>query len=462
MPHLFRSASFSIGISLLATIAGACSPSQESASPPAADPSAKVIQDTCPQFIASLPQNYVHDWVNVPEEPGNPNSPTLKVFYYHPKTLTGEVTLFLNGGPGGNSHGTHELLDKSLGKFSLTDKVSFVYMDQRGTGCSSDYPDDPRDEKILERARWYGTRGIAADAEAVREKLMGSKPWSVLGQSYGAFIVHRYAVLYPDSLHKALAYANTINADPLKRAKDRIASQFFAWDRYFDQYPGDRARIKLLLTQLTPSTCLTTPDNQHVCGYELISPLVSQSLGFMDTWPKIHKTLSLMVPQDMLQLEKIKKFASATFSSHKHFQNMSLYTINIYDRNVAPLDFDQCTQIAAQIKSDTPTAPEFGSYLTECSVDTQFKRQSVGFKKVKTYFGDRNDHLTVDALKTALEGPARGKFYLYSAEFDPYVPARSFAEELAEVRDLVTYRSFPGTGHEGFFTQNQVLLDLTD
>jgi hypothetical protein len=52
----------------------------------------------------------VHGFITVPEEPGNAQSPQLKIFYYHPRDLLGKVTLFSNGGPGSSSHSSLPLV----------------------------------------------------------------------------------------------------------------------------------------------------------------------------------------------------------------------------------------------------------------------------------------------------------------------------------------------------------------
>ena len=263
----------------------------------------------CKKFIDSIPAGYTHDWIEAPEEPGNPASPTLRIFYYYPTSLQGKVTAFFNGGPGGSSHSSFGVMETALSKSNLNGKISFVYIDQRGTGCSSDYPNEASDEKMYERAKWYGTRGIVEDAEPIRKKLMGDKPWSVFGQSYGASIGHRYEILHPQSTEKIIAYANTLNANDESRLKERIRSQFPAWDKYFSIHPEDRKAIAVLLAELGTDWCLKFKKGEKYCGYSILDPLV-YSLAFLDGWDWMHNWLTKLVVNDRMRTNAVLEFAN--------------------------------------------------------------------------------------------------------------------------------------------------------
>jgi hypothetical protein len=64
------------------------------------------------------------------------------------------------------------------------------------------------------------------------------------------------------------------------------------------------------------------------------------------------------------------------------------------------------------------------------------------------------------AFKTALQVMPAGSFYLYSGEKDCFVPKEGFVEEITAVGPLLHYTHFMNSGHEGFYTENQVWNDL--
>ncbi|MGB0678769.1 MAG: alpha/beta fold hydrolase [Polyangiales bacterium] len=169
-----------------------------------------------------------YDWLTQPEVAGEPNSASIRVFYYanwdwqrerpscHKASHRRPALLYFNGGPGQSSHADvdiiHEFLDAS---------ARLVFMDQRGTGCSSPYP-PPGDKDQIERLTNWGADAIVRDAQAIRGAVLGNDPWDkVLGVSYGSIIAHRYladapqgvrevhAALYPGSVEAQTALQET-------------------------------------------------------------------------------------------------------------------------------------------------------------------------------------------------------------------------------------------------------------
>src|SRR5205085_324026 len=159
--------------------------------------------------------------------------------------------------------------------------VPFVFIDQRGTGCSDPYPQGHTPD-VLARLAHYGSAEIVADAEAIRVSLIGGAPWKIFGQSYGAYIVHRYVALASDSVVSASAHGDAIMNDPLRRYTARIESQHKVLDRYLADYPDDLPLIQTLRTRLTPEVCYRSSDlEDKVCGKNTLGPLYS-ALGFTD------------------------------------------------------------------------------------------------------------------------------------------------------------------------------------
>ncbi len=414
----------------------------------------------CKEFIASLPSTYFHDWLSVPENPFDPSGLQINVFYYGPNQLDKDLVLFYNGGPGSDSHGTMGHLEPGLTENNLQSRLSFVYMDQRGTGCSSAYPSARTDADIL-RSRWYGSTGIVYDSEALRTKLIGQRKWKVFGQSYGAFIVHRYAALFPTSLEAGYAHANTLNEDPELRLYNRIFSQYRVVNLFLEKYPEDRAKLLTLKTFLSPQKCFQTQFVGNVCGHEVIEGLVSY-VGFSNRWEQLHKRINLMVPglapNLMTSEEAIKSFVSAVIDVEEAPTGFALSVISYYDRNVSTGDYTSCGPIYTKLAAQGITEDQL--LINECMLSIQTKRISTSSQRIRTVLNNTHDHLTLEKLKAGLVQMNAKSFFLYSGEKDAFVPKESFPEEVSYLGDLINYTHFMNSGHEGYRTEKQVWGDL--
>lgn len=451
-------------LTVFSILASSCSNSGSSA--PAAkngsDPSEfSGLPGDCKQFIASLPADYFHDWTAVPENPFEESSPKITVFYYGPKKLNDDVVIFYNGGPGSDSHGNHTSLQKEINRYNLQNKISIVYMDQRGTGCSAAYPTQKTATDIL-RARWYGSTGIVYDSEAVRQKLIGDKKWKIFGQSYGAFIVHRYVSLFPNSVKAAYAHANTISSDPLERLYGRILSQHRTLQMYFANYPQDQEKLKFLKGYLSENVCFETTYIGLVCGHEAIEGLIPD-LGFSNRWPSLNKSLNLAVTKNADGSLAVNSNALKDLISENDYEEAptgySLSTIGYFDRNVAAIDFETCTQIYNKLSVQGINSDVL--LMTECLSAIQFHANSKSREIVKSALGGQTDILTLEKFKNGLMTMGSKNFYLYSGEKDTFVPKDNFTEEINALGSMINYTHFTTSGHEGYRTEKQVWDDLS-
>ncbi len=416
----------------------------------------------CKEFIKALPENYFHDWIYVPENPFDLNSPKIQVFYYGPKILTNNVVIFYNGGPGSDSHGTHTSFEKQMSDFGLSGKISFIYMDQRGTGCSSGYPYEKTDENIL-RSRWYGSTGIVYDSEAIRHKLIGDRKWKIFGQSYGAFVVHRYVSLFPESVEAAYAHANTINADPMDRLTKRIFSQHRVLKMYLDVYPDDQAKLKFLKDNLAANKCFETQYIGKFCGHDFLGSMVI-FLGFSNRWVRLHNILNSIVLTDtvkgtlVVNDENLKNAIRDYFDQQEAPSGYALSVIGYYDRNIANSTYDNCKIVYAKLQAQNISEDQL--LMNECMPEIQAKNVSTRLQKIKSVLKETTDILTLEKFKSGLLRLTPLKFYLYSGEKDAFVPKESFPEELSLVGSLLNYTHFMDSGHEGYRTEKQVWDNL--
>lgn len=420
-------------------------------------------ENPCGTFKTEIPKDWTQGTVIVPENPDDLDGKKIKVFYYGKVQPNKTPVVFFNGGPGQHSHDAFYLLSRGKNTFDPKNDLSFVFIDQRGTGCSDFYPQGSSEE-ILERLIYYGSRGIVADSEAVRKALIGNKPWIIFGQSYGAHIVHKYVTLYPKSVKAAFAHGNTINSNPFDRFKFRIASQVRVLNEYLRQYPEDVAAIEELTFGLKLSMCFNYGklDRQTACGFEISQDIMSSFLGSSNNWFKMHQWLNIVVDENGLNHDGLAFYVKTFFEepSEKYSTRWADRVIGWVDRNTAPYDLRHCKAAGLELFLDDVDIQE--NAFNECASilqDPESNLDSYGRKMVKFL---PQDILTIKDFNRALVENSQINFYLYSGQKDPFVPVESYQDELSVVGALpnLHYKNFLGTGHDGYQTEAQVWREL--
>lgn len=153
--------------------------------------------------------------------------------------------LMLNGGPGMAAQRPQRRgawLERALQDFHV------VLLDQRGTGLST-----PATAKTLagmppaEQAaylRHFRADAIVRDAEHVRAQLLGDRPWTVFGQSFGGFTALTYLSFAPEGVEQALITGGLPSLerpalDVYRATFARVAERTAL---YLDRYPEDEER----------------------------------------------------------------------------------------------------------------------------------------------------------------------------------------------------------------------------
>jgi pimeloyl-ACP methyl ester carboxylesterase len=153
--------------------------------------------------------------------------------------------LFLNGGPGFPNvrpSRAEGWLETALDEFHV------LLLDQRGTGLST-----PANAQTLPargdanaQADYlvnFRADSIVHDAELIRERL-GIERWSILGQSYGGFVVTTYLSFAPEGVTEAFVTGGLppvgVKVDDLYRSLVERPEERLAL--YFERYPEDRER----------------------------------------------------------------------------------------------------------------------------------------------------------------------------------------------------------------------------
>lgn len=151
--------------------------------------------------------------------------------------------LYLQGGPGCAADrpvGKGGWLGRALEEFRV------LLLDQRGTGRSTPANRQtlPLRGTLAEQAEYlshFRADAIVRDCEAIRGRLTGGAPWTVLGQSFGGFCAVSYLSYAPEGLATALITGGLpgldVDADAVYRAAyPRMERKTLA---HYARYPGD-------------------------------------------------------------------------------------------------------------------------------------------------------------------------------------------------------------------------------
>ncbi len=388
--------------------------------------------------------------VTVPEDYENPSGTQIQVFYYGRLQQGQTPVVFYNGGPSSDSHGSAQLLERQIN----VGRQSFIYIDQRGTGCSDPYPTDASSETV-ERLTHYGSTEIVRDSEVIREKILGgNRKWKVFGQSYGGLITHRYALVAPLSVAAAFSHGFSLMKDQTQWLKLRIHSQKRVSELYFKSYPGDRTKLAHLRASIPEDLCFSDGGTK-VCGAKVTDALTI-FLGFSNSWGSLHWSIGSMLSKDgKLNMAGLEKFVRAyVFGVYNH-NGLAASVISQVEISNGGSDLNSCETVEKLLEADGEAPRQWPVNECRLLMGMENNQWSDLLKGVQS-------HLTMapEQLQIALTAHPELAFYLYSGEKDVFVPFETFQEEVQLLGRRITYRQFPASGHEGFYTENDLWQDL--
>lgn len=200
-------------------------------------------------------------FLDVPLDHAVPDGPSIRI-YAREVAAPGKESadlpwlLFLQGGPGNKAVRPGAFPAPWLPRALRDYRV--LLLDQRGTGRSTPanrqtLPADPAEAAAY--LRHFRADSIVRDAELLRRHLIGDRPWSILGQSFGGFCAVTYLSIAPEGLREAFITGGlpslTASPDDWYRASYRsIAAKN---ERYFARYPGDQAIARRIARHLDAS-----------------------------------------------------------------------------------------------------------------------------------------------------------------------------------------------------------------
>lgn len=195
--------------------------------------------------------------IEVPLNYTRPEGEQIHLFardLYAPGREHAEVLLFFNGGPGfacvrGDTHWLLEALK--------TYRV--VLLDQRGTGHSqmvdlNSLSAFASPAALAEYLTHFRADNIVRDAEYLRGHVLKRDKITIMGQSFGGFVVLSYLSQAPQSLTRAFITAGI--APILCASVDAVYQALLKTvvnrnQRFYQCYPQDRAKVKAIVAALT-------------------------------------------------------------------------------------------------------------------------------------------------------------------------------------------------------------------
>ena len=197
--------------------------------------------------------------------------------------------VFFQGGPGSGSPrpmGNTGWIKRVLKEYKL------VLLDQRGTGLSTPITAQTMRslgsaEAQAEYMKHFRTDNIVRDAESIRKHLIGDKPWTILGQSYGGFCSMRYLSAAPEGLSAALI---TGGIPSLTRPVDDVyrATYKRVIDKnrlYYQRYPGDVEKMKAIVRHLQTNEVMM-PGGGQLTAQRFLQ--LGLQFGMSDGYEAIH------------------------------------------------------------------------------------------------------------------------------------------------------------------------------
>jgi pimeloyl-ACP methyl ester carboxylesterase len=198
--------------------------------------------------------------------------------------------LFLQGGPGGKSPRPGDGVgDGWLRQATRTHRV--LLLDQRGTGRSTPLTGRTvsgwSDAEIAAYLRLMRADSIVRDAELLRERVAGGRPWETLGQSYGGWVTMSYLSLAPEGLDACYVTGGlpglTATADEVyARTYPRVAAKNAA---YYRRYPDDALVVRRIANHLE-SHVVELPDGDRLSTRRL--RLIGNAFGMSDGYEQVH------------------------------------------------------------------------------------------------------------------------------------------------------------------------------
>lgn len=432
-----------------AVAAPAAAPAQDLA------PSIDRLSKKCQEFVKNLPESFQWGLLDVPEDRTAAERKSISIFYFG-RFLPGKTpVLFLNGGPGGNSVAPYKNFEAAQKNLPESEQIPFIYMDQRGAGCSEEYPT----ESDLATAREllnYSSRAIVEDAESLRKRLLGGKRWIIYGASYGGNIVSRYIILHPEALAAAFSFAQPISNEAWM--ENRMLDQQKDWLRHLQEFPDDAQKLSNLKMLIPKDHCVTV-GNQRLCGSQSLDGLVLY-LGLRQD-DKLHEFLDKAVSRDnVVDLGVVDEFTrDITFGV---FADGGIAQVLISRK-----DMQEGLSDAQEGKVAIAALEKKGIDYNEWPITELRLNQAFENPEEQTLIGklgpDSVDPIDLIQLGESLQRNPGLNYYVYAGKEDSFSPYEAVSAAVSKVWAVpgvhMTFKALDG-GHEQFKKSRELFSDI--
>ena len=246
---------------------------------------------------------------DVPLDYNHPESGQISIFVREIRADPSKrrpYLLYLQGGPGFESP---RPITKSGWIKKALNRYDILLLDQRGTGRSTPANfhtiGDWGPKKQAGYLQHFRADNIVKDAEYIRNKMIGDKPWSILGQSFGGFCALNYLSFHASGLREALitggippliAHPDDIYRRTYKRVKQKNLN-------FFNIFPNaqDRAcRIADIIQITSPE--LPNGDKLTIERFQLLG----LQLGFHDGYANLNYLFENAISNEKLSYSFLK------------------------------------------------------------------------------------------------------------------------------------------------------------
>lgn len=428
------------------------------------------VTPECRDFLKKLEGKYRYGWIEVPEDYSNVTSKNISVFWYTKISEGQKPVMFFYGGPIWDDRYHYSVFSDLEHKYGL----GFIYMDQRGMGCSH-RPETINSIETALKASLYSSDNMVRDAEEVRKHLFGvESTWNIFGQSYGGFIVDRYVHMFPQSVSEAFNFAGGTSLDFTEFFYERIKSNLKVSQIFFDSYPGTREQLSHFKSLFSSDVCWDVLPAVQYCGYDLYNELSEHFLSYVTSWNQLLQMLNQPIGCDncvfkspgILNPTFMSTFVQDNAWKLNFFFNPDQYVRahSLWRQEIATTDASGAVDLdcdrALERLSSEGILPESMAYNHCAKV---IRAHSPKAKEIFTNFVSHapvRSVLRFDDLYEALQANPNLKYYAYSAKFD--ATDRSFSNyiKLALLQN-VTHRHFLEVEHNGYLEESQVWKDIS-
>ncbi len=396
-----------------------------------------------------------------------------------------------NGGPGSSSSGTINMVNL-LNRRGDLDEISFITLDQRGTGCSvTDFRG-----KSANALSSYGIKGIIYDAEVIRKLLLGEdSSWGILGQSFGGLLVRKYIEQAPEYLNFAFSHGYSITKNSYDFYIKRYTGMGVVNNYYFEEYPEDRERMKNISDSdyrvfgFTEETSITLSGlidnlNLHLVSLESWSTIHSFIRYFDDlifTYENLdidssfseffhEKANRYLGYFSFFSIAMAKQVDDSFYSSESYISNLVSQLSRFPEYEKPTLEDEKLYEFIYIRNIDHKVVPISEMRFSESmGLETNFTTSPEYTDEQLDFYNNfleewallKNDYLDLDKIKVNLNDFPNLKFNIYLSEYDPIYLPTVISYELGVFGDLINeYIVLKNSGHEGYYTETQLWDDI--